>query len=80
MPVPSSAITRLRPPPRSLGRRFVSRPTGLTGLAGLAGPIGENRLSRPCSAWRWTLYSRWQWSMATARAERQRRRARPPWR
>ncbi|WP_344899133.1 hypothetical protein [Actinomadura meridiana] len=39
---------------------------------------GQRARGRRTSAW--TLYSRWQWFLATTRAERARRRFRPPWR
>ncbi|WP_067451892.1 hypothetical protein [Actinomadura macra] len=97
MPVPPSALARLRPArrrpaPARVTRRFVIRPTGapldepnkLDGPGGSgrtdgsAGPMETGR--RRYSSWTWTLYSRWEWIMAGARAERALRRSRPPWR
>ncbi|MFI0482568.1 hypothetical protein [Actinomadura sp. 9N215] len=80
MPHPSSAIMRLRPARRrSAPRRFVTRTeVQLIVLSSIsAGQTARSRGGRTCA---WTLYSRWQWSLATARAERARRRSRPPWR
>ncbi|WP_131742846.1 hypothetical protein [Actinomadura roseirufa] len=83
MPVPSSPIIRLLPArrrtaPRRVAGRFADRPAG-----GLTTTIGTSATSSgmpgrrpPPSAWSWTLYSRWHWSLATARAERERRRSR----
>lgn len=93
MPVPSSAIARLRParartvPARRPARRFVTRPAivlatrdrAAESAAKGAAKGARNRLRR-YSTWTWTLYSRWQWSLATARAERVRRRSRSAWR
>ncbi|MFI0406165.1 hypothetical protein [Actinomadura sp. 3N508] len=79
MPVRSSAIARLRPARRrSAPRRFVTRAdVHLIVLPGdSAGERDRSRSARTCI---WTLYSRWEWTMAIARAERARRRARPPW-
>ncbi|TMR01746.1 hypothetical protein ETD83_14010 [Actinomadura soli] len=80
MPRPSSPIARLRPARRrSAPRRFVTR-TDLH-LIVLSGDLaGERARRRGARSSVWTLYSRWEWSMATARAERARRRSRPPWR
>ncbi|TDD27450.1 hypothetical protein E1287_34560 [Actinomadura sp. KC06] len=79
MPDPSSAITRLRPARRrSAPRRFVTRRD--VHLIVLSGDLaGQSARSRGARTSVWTLYSRWEWSLATARAERARRRARPPW-
>ncbi|QXJ22672.1 hypothetical protein AGRA3207_003715 [Actinomadura graeca] len=97
MPVPPSALARLRPArrrpvPVRVARRFVTRPTcdllgepadlgvpeGPDGPGESAGPAWAGRRRR--SSWAWTLYSRWEWVTATARAERVLRRSRPPWR
>ncbi|MBT2206499.1 MULTISPECIES: hypothetical protein [Actinomadura] len=86
MPVPASALARLRRArrrrrrPARVTRRFVARPA-------CASPARKDapdepdpgRAPRPESSWAWTLYSRWEWITATARAERVLRRSRPPW-
>lgn len=80
MPVPSSPITRLRPARRRCApRRFVTR-AELPLIVLSSVPPGRSTRIRSGRTSAWTLYSRWQWSLATARAERARRRSRPPWR
>jgi hypothetical protein len=92
MPVPPSALARLRRARRRRGRRgrrgrparvtrrFVARPAGGCPACGDApDEPAPGRASRPESSWAWTLYSRWEWITATARAERALRRSRPPW-
>ncbi|WP_242902779.1 hypothetical protein [Actinomadura terrae] len=77
--------------PARVARRFVARPAGGS-PARKAVPRKDapqprhppdepdpGRDARPESSWAWTLYSRWEWITATARAERVLRRSRPPW-
>ncbi|WP_433476060.1 hypothetical protein ACQPZP_02875 [Spirillospora sp. CA-142024] len=82
MPDPSSTMVRLLPArrhhPRRETRRFVTRAElDLIALASVS--AGQDARSKWKWSSAWTLYSRWEWAMATARAERARRRARPPW-
>lgn len=84
MPDPSSAIARLRPArqrrtPRRESHRFVTRAEfRLIVLSDIS--AGESTRPRRSRASAWTLYARWHWTVATARTERARRRARPTWR
>ncbi|TYB48973.1 hypothetical protein [Actinomadura chibensis] len=84
MPDPASAITRLRPPrrrgaPRREARRFVRRDE-LQVLVLPSVPPAQAPRSGRARTTAWTLYARWRWAVATASAERAKRRARPPWR
>ncbi|NDU76790.1 hypothetical protein GWI34_29805 [Actinomadura sp. DSM 109109] len=79
---PSSAMARLLPArsqrPRREARRFVTRADAdLIMLSAV--PPGQDAAPGRARGGAWTLYSRLQWSVAVARAERARRRARPPW-
>ncbi|WP_141579149.1 hypothetical protein [Actinomadura sp. WMMA1423] len=79
---PSSAMARLLPArshrPRRETRRFVTRADAdLVMLSGI--PTGQSGSPRRGRSGAWTLYSRLEWSVAVAKAERARRRARPPW-
>ncbi|MEV3926831.1 hypothetical protein [Actinomadura coerulea] len=79
---PSSAVARLLPArsqrPRRETRRFVTRADAdLIMLSAVSAAQDAAPARRRCGAW--TLYSRLQWSVAVAMAERARRRARPPW-
>ncbi|NKZ08211.1 hypothetical protein [Actinomadura latina] len=82
LPNPSSAISRLHPlrrhrAPRREVHRFLTR-ADLTLIALSNVPAAQRpKTSRGLSA-AWTLYWRVQWSLATARADRARRRALPP--
>ncbi|RFS82073.1 hypothetical protein D0T12_27880 [Actinomadura spongiicola] len=79
MPDPSSPIARLRPARRRCApRRFADRPK-IQFIVLSSVPAGQRTRGRGHRTFAWTLYSRWQWSLATARAERERRRYRPPW-
>ncbi|MGH3242419.1 MAG: hypothetical protein ACRDNL_18730, partial [Spirillospora sp.] len=75
MPDPSSTIARLRPARRRCApRRFVTR-TEIHLIVMSSVPAGQAARTRSGRTSAWTLYSRWQWSLATARAERARRRS-----
>ncbi|TDD68394.1 hypothetical protein E1293_37015 [Actinomadura darangshiensis] len=79
---PSSAKARLRParrhrPHREVGRFVTRSDVQLLILSRV--PPGQSAGGRRGRSRAWTLYSRLEWAMATARAERARRRARPPW-
>ncbi|MGI5205075.1 hypothetical protein ACQEU6_26295 [Spirillospora sp. CA-108201] len=76
---PSSAMARLllarTQRPRRQARRFVTRADAdLITLSAVSAAQDA-----PPARGAWTLYSRLQWSVAVAKAERARRRARPPW-
>lgn len=80
MPNPSSAIARLhrlrrRRAPRRETHRFVTR-ADLNLIVLSSVPAAQSPKSRRGWSSAWTLYWRCQWSMATARAEHARRRAR----
>lgn len=78
MPDPSSALARLRRARRRRSRRVVTRAQPrLIVLSGV--PADRGTRADRVRAGAWTLYSRWEWARATARAERARRRAHPPW-
>ncbi|MFB4308261.1 hypothetical protein [Actinomadura sp. GTD37] len=77
---PSSAITRLRPlrrrrAPRRETHRFITR-ADLNLIVLSSVPPDQSPKSRRGWSSAWTLYWRCQWSVATARAERARRRSR----
>ncbi|MEV0661358.1 hypothetical protein ACIBI3_06790 [Actinomadura luteofluorescens] len=79
---PSSAMARLLPArshrPRRETRRFVTRADADLIMLSAVSTAQDAAPARGRSG-AWTLYSRLQWSVAVARAERARRRARPPW-
>jgi hypothetical protein len=82
MPDPSSALARLLPArhhrPRREIHRFVTRDEAqLIVLSRVS--AGQRTFTKRGWSSAWTLYSRWEWTRATARDERARRRARPPW-
>ncbi|MFG2087514.1 MULTISPECIES: hypothetical protein [unclassified Spirillospora] len=60
-------------------RRLVTR-TDVRLIVVPSVPAAQGTRSRRVLAGAWTLYSRWEWTSAQARAERARRRAHPPWR
>jgi hypothetical protein len=81
MPHPPSALARLLPArrrrPRRETYRFVTRAEmQLIVLSRV--PTGQSPASWFGRFSAWTLYSRWEWALATARVERARRRAHPP--
>ncbi|TDC75041.1 hypothetical protein [Actinomadura sp. 7K507] len=77
MPHPSSAIARLRPARDR--RRLVTR-AEVRLIVASSVPAAQRTRSEKVRDGVWTLYSRWEWATAKARAERARRRARPSWR
>ena len=82
MPNPASAITRLRPlrrrrGPRREAHRFITHADlNLIVLSSVS--ADQTPKARRGWASAWTLYWRCQWTVANARAERTRRRARRP--
>ncbi|MGP4029312.1 hypothetical protein [Actinomadura sp. 3N407] len=85
MPMPdhSSVIAHLWPARHRRrsrhSRRFVTR-TDVHLIVAPSVPAAQSTRSERILTGAWTLYSRWEWTIAKARAERARRRAHPPWR
>ena len=77
MPRTSSAIARLRPA-RNRRRLVTRREVRLIVASSL--PVAQSSRSERIRDGAWTLYSRWEWATAKARAERARRKARASWR
>lgn len=78
---PSSTIGRLGPllrrrQPRRRAHRFVTR-ADFDRIALAAVPAAQSPGAHRVRSLAWTLYWRCQWALATARADRARRRARP---
>ncbi|MEU8803316.1 hypothetical protein [Spirillospora sp. NPDC048819] len=78
MPDQSPALAQLWPA-RRRRRRSVTR-TGVRLIVVPSVPPAQSTRSQRILTGAWTLYSRWEWTIAEARAERARRRAHPPWR
>ncbi|QKW33240.1 hypothetical protein HUT06_03660 [Actinomadura sp. NAK00032] len=78
---PSRTTSRLRPPrrrrpPRREAHRFITR-ADFDRMVLAAVPAAQSPRTHRVRSLAWTLYWRCQWAVATARADRSRRRARP---